>query len=164
MTVKEEFDALENDPRKRQCPKYPAISCVSDGCEGCTFNDLYDKAHSETEGKPMTVDEVKEFLKKDSMKEAVLIGSEDEREKYYPAIVGFDEEKGRVIYDYGLLCECFANEFRKSDEESGDLVVDHDYDTDGVEWVDYNVIRSLPYWGEHAPVVMSSDVNEEEQE
>jgi hypothetical protein len=111
----------------------------------------------------MTVDEVKEFLKKDSMKEAVLIGSEDEREKYYPAIVGFDEDKGRVVYDYGLLCQCFSDEFRKSDEESGDLVVDHDYDTDGVEWVEYNVIRSLPYWGEHAPVVMSSDVNEEEE-
>ena len=157
MTVKEEFDALENDPRKRQCPKYPAISCVSDGCEGCTFNDLYDKVHSEMEGKPMTVDEVKEFLKKDSMQKAVLIGSEEEREKYYPAIVGFDEENGRVVYDYFLLCKCFANEFRKSDEESGDLVADHDYDTDGVEWVDYNVIRSLPYWGEHAPIVKGTE-------
>ena len=157
MTVKEEFDALENDPRKRQCPKYPAISCVSDGCEGCTFNDLYDKVHSEMKGKPMTVDEVKEFLKKDSMQEAVLIGSKDEREKYYPAIVGFDEEKGRVIYDYFLLCECFANEFRKSDEEDGTLVVDHDYYLDGNEWVDYNVIRSLPYWGEHAPIVKGTE-------
>lgn len=108
----------------------------------------------------MTVDEVKEFLKKDSMQEAVLIGSKEEREKYYPAIVGFDEEKGRVIYDYDLLCECFANEFRKSDEESGDLVVDHDYYTDGVEWVDYNVVRALPYWGEHSPVVKGTEEEE----
>lgn len=109
----------------------------------------------------MTVEEVKEFLKKDSMKGSVLIGSEDEREKYYPAIVGFDEEKGRVVYDYGLLCQCFSDEFRKSDEESGNLVVDHDYDTDGVEWVDYNVLRSLPYWGEHAPIILERDPEEE---
>ena len=110
----------------------------------------------------MTVDEVKESLKKDSMQEAVLIGSKEDREKYYPAIVGFDEEKGRVIYDYDLLCQCFSDEFRKADEESGEMVVDHDYEIDGVEWVDYNVIRSLPYWGEHAPIVLSSAEEEEE--
>lgn len=60
FTDKEEFDALENDTRKKQCPKYPAIYCVSDGCEGCTFNDLYDKVHGEAEEKPMTVDEVRD--------------------------------------------------------------------------------------------------------
>jgi hypothetical protein len=108
----------------------------------------------------MDIEEIKKVLQKDSMKGAVLIGSEDDRESYYPAIVEIDEKEGRVVYDYGLLCHCFAEEFRKADEKAGELVIDHDYETDGVEWVDYNVIRSLPYWGEHAPIVREDEEEE----
>ena len=105
----------------------------------------------------MDIDKLKEILKKDSMQEAVLIGSEDEREKYYPAIVECDEKKGIVVYDYDLLAECFANDFFDPSEPNADYGKAME---EAVEWIDYNVIRSLPYWGEHAPVVREN--NEEE--
>jgi len=78
---------------------------------------------------------------------SVLIGNEDEREAYYPAIVAFDVESGRFIYDYERLVQTFSKEFRDSE----------DPDTDAVEWVDYNVIRSLPYYGDKAPFVLYVD-------
>lgn len=99
----------------------------------------------------MNTEEVKEILKKDSMQEAVLIGSKEDRENYYPAIIKCDEERGVVTYDYGLLAECFAKEFAKSPEPDEQAM------TDAYEWIDYNVIRSLPYWGEHAPLVYANE-------
>jgi hypothetical protein len=102
----------------------------------------------------MKTEEVNEIMKLPEMDEAVMIGSVEERESYFPAIVGYDKEKGRFKYDYNELCHCFAEEFRKSDEESGTVDPEKDYETDGVEWVEYNVIRSLPYWGEHAPEIV----------
>ena len=86
------------------------------------------------------------------MAEAVLIGSIRDREAFYPAITHLDMNKGRVTYDYGLLVECFAKEFmRWNNDKPG-------YDkesalTDATEWIDCNVMRSLPYMGKHAPKV-----------
>lgn len=105
----------------------------------------------------MTVEEVKELLKKPSVEEAVLIGLEEDRERYYPAIIEVDERLGRVVYDYEKLAECFAEEFYHPEEK------DSTWDqamTDAYEWIDYNVIRSLPYWGEHAPVVYEGEEDE----
>lgn len=76
--------------------------------------------------------------------------------------MGHDPEHGRFTYDYDLLCQCFADEFRKSDEKSGEPIEDKDYYTEGVEWVEYNVIRSLPYWGEHAPKIFYGDEDGED--
>ncbi len=67
----------------------------------------------------MSIEEIKEILKRDSMQEAVLIGLEEDRENYYPAIIKCDEEKGVVTYDYELLAECFANEFFNPSEDRG---------------------------------------------
>ena len=78
---------------------------------------------------------------------SVLIGTEDERESYYPAIVAFDEKSGRFIYDYQMLVEAFAEGFKDSEEPYGEAI----------EWVDYNVIRSLPYYGDKAPFVLYRD-------
>ena len=108
----------------------------------------------------MTTDEVKQVMEMPEMAEAVMIGDVDDRENYYPAIVGYDLEHGRFTYDYGELCHCFAEEFRKSGEASlyeGPT----DYETEGVEWVEFNVIRSLPYWGEHAPEIFYDDDDED---
>lgn len=103
-------------------------------------------------GTALTVENVKKQLQCDEMAEAVLIGNEQERENYYPAITHLDKTKGRVTYDYDLLVECFANQYLRWN--SGEP----DYDreraiTDAIEWIDYNVVRSLPYWGEHAPLI-----------
>ena len=100
----------------------------------------------------MEIDKVNEMLKMDCMREAVLIGNADNRVNYFPAIVEFDVEKGVVVYDYDELAECFAEEFRKSDEAAGPASME-DALSDAYEWVEFNVIRSLPYTGEHAPVV-----------
>ena len=101
----------------------------------------------------MTKDEVRQVLETPEMAEAVMIGDVGDRENYYPAIIGYDLEHGRFTYDYGELCHCFAEEFRKSDEAGGKADGSTDYETEGVEWVEFNVIRSLPYWGEHAPEI-----------
>ena len=110
----------------------------------------------------MTTEELKKVFEQPSMQEAVLIGSEDEREKYFPAIVEVDCEKGKVTYDYDLLAECFAKEFYESDRSEYDSF--DDAMAAGYEWVDYNVVRSLPYWGEHAPIILESDLDEDSNE
>ena len=88
----------------------------------------------------MTNDELDEFLKSE-LEDAVLIGTEDERKNYYPAIIGIDRNAGKVIYDREKLVECFMNTSEMTVEEAD-------------EWVSYNVERSIPYWGEHAPVIL----------
>lgn len=69
-----------------------------------------------------------------------LIGDTD-REKYYPAIIGLARDLSRVVYNYDKLIECFMKENDWSYEEAE-------------EWVEYNVVRALPYYGEHAPVIL----------
>ena len=111
----------------------------------------------------MTAEELKKIFEQPSMQEAVLIGREDERAKYFPAIVEVDCDKGKVTYDYDLLAECFAKEFAKDVEsETGAICIDAL--TEAYEWIDYNVVRSLPYWGEHAPIIIERDPDEDSNE
>lgn len=88
----------------------------------------------------------------------VFIGDEDTRELYYPAIVS--RAGGRFTYDYDKLVDCFARSFMDPqnliDYDHG--IVDDDVESawyeaksDAIEWIDYNVVRSLPYWGPSAP-------------
>lgn len=59
---------------------------------------------------------------------------------YDDALIGVSEDN-RAVYDYDLMIEslmktqnwCYA---------------------DAVDWIDYNTIRSLPYLGSSAPIVM----------
>ena len=69
-----------------------------------------------------------------------LIGDTD-REKYYPAIIGLARDLSRVVYSYDKLIKCFMK------------VNDWDYE-EADEWVEYNVVRALPYYGEHAPLIL----------
>lgn len=88
----------------------------------------------------MTNEEIDDFLKSEA-EDAVLIGTDGERMNYYPAIVGIDRNVGRVAYDRRRLVECFSESAGMTPEEAE-------------EWVSYNVERSIPYWGEHAPVIL----------
>ena len=72
---------------------------------------------------------------------AILIGSDEERKSYFPAIIGIDYNAGRVVYSRDKLVECFVSCSGMTEEEA-------------VEWVEYNIDRALPYWGEHAPIIM----------
>ena len=59
---------------------------------------------------------------------------------YDDALIGVSEDN-RAVYDYDLMIEslmktqnwCYA---------------------DAVDWIDYNTIRSLPYLGSSAPIIM----------
>lgn len=72
-----------------------------------------------------------------------LIGNED-RENYYPAIIGLAKDKSHVAYSYERLVACFMKCNNWTYDEAA-------------EWVDFNVIRALPYYGEEAPVVLSNN-------
>ena len=59
---------------------------------------------------------------------------------YDNSIVGVTTD-GRVVYDYDKMIEELMSEEEWSYEEAAD-------------WIDYNTIRSLPYAGENAPIIM----------
>lgn len=59
---------------------------------------------------------------------------------YDEALVGVSEE-GRAIYDYYLMLDCLAKRDGMTHEEAA-------------EWIDYNTIRSLPYMGAMAPIIL----------
>ena len=61
-------------------------------------------------------------------------------ESYDDALIGVSED-GRAIYDFGLMIEWLMNKYGWSETES-------------IEWIEYNTIRALPYFGEDAPIIM----------
>ena len=63
-------------------------------------------------------------------------------ESYDDALIGVSED-GRAIYDYDKMCEWLMNKYGWSDIES-------------IEWIETNTLRSLPYMGNDAPIVMYS--------
>lgn len=72
-----------------------------------------------------------------------LIG-DTEREKYYPAIIGIAKDRSHIAYSYERLQRCFMDANNWSFEEAQ-------------EWIEYNVIRTLPYYGSKAPVVLPNN-------
>ena len=61
-------------------------------------------------------------------------------ESYDDALIGVSEDN-RAVYDFGLMIEWLINKYGWSVEES-------------IEWIEYNTIRALPYFGEGAPIIM----------
>ena len=59
---------------------------------------------------------------------------------YDGAIIGYTTD-GKVVYDY--------------DKMVVELMEDEGWsDLEAIEWIDYNTIRSIPYAGEKAPIIM----------
>ena len=87
----------------------------------------------------MTAADKMEFLKSE-FEDTLLIGNENESIKYLDALVAIDNFD-RAVYDYGKLVECFM----KADNITAD---------EAREWIDYNVVRSLPYAGVKAPIIL----------
>jgi hypothetical protein len=59
---------------------------------------------------------------------------------YDDALIGVTEDN-RAVYDYDKMVDwLFENEGMSVEEAT--------------EWVDYNTIRALPYFGESAPIIM----------
>lgn len=63
-----------------------------------------------------------------------------ENYSYDDAMIGVTEDN-RAVYDYDLMVEWLRREENLSYE-------------DAVEWIQYNTIRALPYFGEAAPIIM----------
>ena len=59
---------------------------------------------------------------------------------YDSALIGVTEDN-RAVYDYEKMIEWLVTEQEFSEE-------------DAAEWISYNTIRALPYFGEGAPVIM----------
>lgn len=59
---------------------------------------------------------------------------------YVTAAIGLSQD-GRVVYDYEAMIEYLM--------ETGEM----EYE-DAMEFIDYNTIRAIPYFGEMAPVVL----------
>lgn len=63
---------------------------------------------------------------------------------YDKSVVGITED-GRLIYSYEKMVEEFAEDEDCSEEEA-------------IEWLDYNTLRAIPYFGEGAPIILYDSV------
>lgn len=63
-----------------------------------------------------------------------------ENYSYDDALIGVTEDN-RAVYDYDLMVEWLCREENLSPDEAA-------------EWIEYNTIRALPYFGETAPIIM----------
>ena len=61
-------------------------------------------------------------------------------EGYDDALIGVSED-GRAIYDFEKMVDWLVDKYGWTDEEA-------------VEWIEYNTIRALSYFGEDAPIIM----------
>ena len=59
---------------------------------------------------------------------------------YDSAFVGVSEDN-RAIYDYDLMVEWLMEKEGFTEDEA-------------MEWIDYNTLRALPYFGNEAPIVL----------
>lgn len=83
----------------------------------------------------MTRDEIREYIIEHGDPEALLFENPD----YNSAFVGLNE-KGLAVYDYGrMVIDLMENDEMEYEE--------------AVEFIDYNTIRSLPYF-ENAPTIL----------
>ena len=59
----------------------------------------------------------------------------------------------RIVYDFHKLVESLAESYRKNAKTPENP--DYDYETQAIEWIDYNTMRSLPYWQEEfRPIIV----------
>ena len=70
-----------------------------------------------------------------------LIYLGDKPEQYADAIVGITYDGNHVVYSTEAFQECLVKEGMTPEEAS--------------DWISYNTARSLPYMGEHAPILMN---------
>jgi hypothetical protein len=71
-----------------------------------------------------------------------LIGTDEDRVDYAPAIIGVTQEPRKaVVYSMSKLIECFIHVNKWSHENA-------------TEWVDFNVVRALPYYNQNGPILV----------
>lgn len=77
----------------------------------------------------------------------VELGFEDsivfENPDYDSAIIGYDDNERRIVYDYEKMIEHLMDKDGISYEEA-------------MEFIDYNTCRAIPYAGPNAPIILHS--------
>ena len=75
----------------------------------------------------------------------VELGLEDsivfDNPDYDSAIIGYDENSSRIVYDYEKMVVHLMDADGMSYEEAS-------------EFIDYNTVRACPYMGERAPIIL----------
>ena len=83
--------------------------------------------------------EIKETLYEIGLENSIVFENPD----YESAIVGFDYNSDRVIYDYDKMVDFLVTTYSMEPEEA-------------VEFIDVNTIRSLSYMGEKGPIILKT--------
>lgn len=63
-------------------------------------------------------------------------------EEYDDALIGVTVDN-RAVYEFEKMVECLMKKYGWSD-------------IDAIEWIEYNTIRALPYFGANAPIIIYS--------
>ena len=79
----------------------------------------------------------RDLLNELSLEDSIVFENPD----YDAAIIGYDENSGRIIYDFEKMAECLMDEDDMSYE-------------DAIDFISYNTLRALPYAGADGPIVM----------
>ena len=82
----------------------------------------------------MTLEEVKELVCEFGSEDAIVFND------FCDAFIGVSEE-GRAVYDYDMMVRCLVDEDGMTEE-------------DAMDYIAYNTIRSIPYMGAMAPIVL----------
>lgn len=83
-----------------------------------------------------SIDEFRSFLIERGDKDTVYFANPD----FVDAILGISDD-GRVVYSYSRMAESLMLKEQMTYEEA-------------VEFIDYNTIRSIPYMGNNAPIIV----------
>ncbi|MCQ2289234.1 MAG: helix-turn-helix domain-containing protein [Muribaculaceae bacterium] len=93
------------------------------------------KCAEEYSSSALTLEELKQYLHERGCDDTVFLEHPD----YITAVVGISEDE-RLVYSYtGMLEFLIANEGMTYE--------------DACDWIDFNLIRALPYMGENAPII-----------
>lgn len=79
----------------------------------------------------------REFLVEIGLEDSIVFENPD----YESAMVGYDVNSGRIIYDYELMIEHLMEKDGMGYEEA-------------MEFIDYNTVRACPYMGDKAPIIL----------
>ena len=85
----------------------------------------------------MSKNEIREQLVELGFDDSILLENPD----YDSAIIGYDENSGRVIYDHEKMVKYLMNNEDMSYDEA-------------IDFIGYNTIRATPYMGENAPIIL----------
>lgn len=78
-------------------------------------------------------EEIIEYIEDHTDEEVVIF------DNYASAFIGLSDDY-RAVYDFELMVEYLE------DEETSRV--------EAIEWIEYNTIRSLPYYGDKAPIIL----------